>query len=242
VHEMPSLQSVSPQQALQPFAQHFMPSAQPVRAHLPDVQAAVWQTLGLQSAGLEHWAVTWQPFTGSHVEFEPHEVESAAWPQLPWVQESLVQFTPSSQSPAEQHEPQVAEVLSAEAQQVLPLAHSGALLHLPAVQVSFVHGSLSLHWESSQHSAQPVPGQQTPLAPQSVATWSHSEVVVLQVSVVQGSASSHAVASAQASFGRQPLVAEQYSPALHLALLEECEQPPAKQTSSVQPKPSWQSA
>jgi hypothetical protein len=76
---------------------------------------------------------------------------------------------PSAQSLAAQHEPQVAVVLSAEAQQLAPLPHSGAFTHLPAEQVSFVHGSVSLHWESSQHSAQPLPGQHTPFVPQSVA-------------------------------------------------------------------------
>jgi len=76
---------------------------------------------------------------------------------------------PSEQSLAAQHEPHVAVVLSADAQQLSPLAHSGALSHLPAEHVSFVHGSWSLHCESSQHSAQPLPGQHTPLAPQSVA-------------------------------------------------------------------------
>ena len=42
VHEIMSLlQSASPQQVLQPSAQHFMPSAQPLSTHLPLVQAAV---------------------------------------------------------------------------------------------------------------------------------------------------------------------------------------------------------
>jgi hypothetical protein len=66
---------------------------------------------------------------------------------------------------------------------------------------------------------------------QTVGEWSHKPVV--HASSVQTSMSSQPVASAQASFVRQSLTAEQYSSALQLALFTACVQAPAKQTSSV---------
>jgi len=78
VQLMPSLQSESAQQPLQPVAQHFMLSAQLVKAHLPPVHEPVWQALPTQSVLCTHCAVTWQPLTGSHTELFPHCVESAA--------------------------------------------------------------------------------------------------------------------------------------------------------------------
>lgn len=58
-----SLQSVSPQQALQPSLQHLR-SPQPPNEHLPETQAAVpWQTsVLLQSLPLMHSAVLTQLF------------------------------------------------------------------------------------------------------------------------------------------------------------------------------------
>jgi hypothetical protein len=58
VQLMPSLQSVSAQQPLQPVAQHFMLSAQAVKLHLPLEHEPVWQALPTQSVSCEHCAVT----------------------------------------------------------------------------------------------------------------------------------------------------------------------------------------
>jgi hypothetical protein len=58
------------------------------------------------------------------------------------MQASTVQITPSLQSAAVQHEPQVAP--SAPAQHSSPSAQRGAWLHLPEVQTPTVHGSSSL--------------------------------------------------------------------------------------------------
>ena len=128
-----------------------------------------------------------------------------------------MQLTESSQSSFVQQDSYFAELLSAAAQQSKPSAHNAECWHLPAEHVSLVHGSLSLQLASSQHCAQPVPGQHTPSFGQVVATWSHRDVV--QESSVQGSLSSQPVASAQASFLRQPLLAEQYSSSLQAVVL-----------------------
>src|SRR6478735_6177231 len=78
---------------------------------------------------------------------------------------------------------------------------------------SFVHGLLSLHWESSQHSAQPTPAQHSDFlgSAHSAAVCSHSEVAVVQVSSLQASPSSQSASPAQASLRRQSAVAEQSS-------------------------------
>jgi hypothetical protein len=60
VHAIPSLQSLSAQQALQPLPskQHLPPPMQEGNEHFPDTQAPVWQALwGVQSASLTHSAV-----------------------------------------------------------------------------------------------------------------------------------------------------------------------------------------
>jgi hypothetical protein len=240
VQLMPSLQSVSAQQPLQPLAQHFWFAAQVVKLHLPPTHEPVWHALPTQSVLCRHCAVTWQPLIGSHTELLPHCEESAVCPQVPCVHESLVQLTESSQSAALQQEPQVAEVLSGAAQQSSLSAHRAGCWHLPAVHTSLVQGSLSLQLASSQHSAQPVPGQHTPLFGHTVGAWSHNDIA--HMSSVHGSLSSQPVASAQASFLRQSLATEQYSPALQLSLFGECVQAPAKQTSSVHWTASSQSA
>jgi hypothetical protein len=138
---------------------------------------------------------------------------SSAELQVPWVQESLVQPTPSSQSAAEQHLPQVAEAASLDAQHACPSAHSGLCAHLLAEHESVVHGSLSSQFESEQHSAQPTPGQHSELPPHSVGVWSHSEA--RHESSVQASLSSQPSLSTHDSLRRQSAVAEQYSVAAH---------------------------
>jgi hypothetical protein len=88
--------------------------------------------------------------------------------QVPLVHESLVQSIWSLQSFALQHAPHAPVA----GQQLVPAmlpAQCGAFWHLPATHLSSVQRSLSLHCESSQHSAQPTPGQHSEPAPQSVA-------------------------------------------------------------------------
>jgi hypothetical protein len=126
VQAMLSLQSASAQQALQVLsAQHLVPLVQLLEyVHLPDTHAGVWHApAATQSELFAQLFVTWQPFTGSQACPALHCVESALWPQIPCAHESLVQATESSQSPAEQHAPQVAEVLSTAAQHCWPSAH-----------------------------------------------------------------------------------------------------------------------
>jgi len=127
-----------------------------------------------------------------------HAEASAVCPHVPWVHESLVHFTPSSQPVAEQHAPQVADLLSAAGQQVWVLPwHSDECSHLLALHESVVHGSSSLHCESSQHSEQPTPGQHSVEPAHLVAAWSHNEAP--QASSVHGSLSSQPALSMQAS-------------------------------------------
>jgi hypothetical protein len=161
------------------------------------------------------------------------------------VHESLVHFTPSSQSAAEQQVvPQVAVRPPALAQHFCPSAQNGACWHWLFEHASFVHGSLSLHCESSQHSAQPTPAQHRAFlgSAHALAVWSQSKDTAVHVSSVQASPSSQSVSSAQVSLRRQSALAEQYSSELQLALFGECVQPPAKQSSSVHFTPSSQSA
>jgi len=165
--------------------------------------------------------------------------------QVPCVHESFVHFTPSSQSAAEQQVvPQVADKPAARGQHFWPSAQNGACWHWLPEQESFVHGSLSLHCESSQHSAQPTPAQHRAFlgSAQAEAVWSQSEVSARHVSSVHESPSSQSAAAAQFSLRRQSALAEQYSSALQLALFGACVQPPAKHSSSVHFTPSSQSA
>jgi len=141
VQAMPSLQSVSLQQALQPSAQHLVPGPHSFGEHLPSTHAAVWQVPTWQSEACIHWAVARQPFAGSHENPGEHAEASAACPQVPCVQESLVHFTPSSQSAAEQQVPQLAAALSAVGQQLRPAPHKPECWHLLAEHESLVHGS-----------------------------------------------------------------------------------------------------
>jgi hypothetical protein len=131
--------------------------------------------------------------------------------------------------------PQVADAPSALGQHFCPSAQNGAWAHLLPEQESLVQGLLSLHCESSQHSAQPTPAQHKDFLglAHSVAVWSQSEVVAAQVSSVQASPSSQLASLAHVSLCRQSALAEQYSSALQLPLLGECVQPPAKHSSSV---------
>jgi hypothetical protein len=126
-----------------------------------------------------------------------------------------VQVTPSSQSVAEQQVPQVADVLSARAQQFCRSLQNAACSHLLAEHESVVHGSPSSHCESSQHWAQPTLGQHTLLPGHWIAACSHS--VVAQASTVHGSLSSQSALTRQASLWRQSALAEQYSMAAQLA-------------------------
>jgi hypothetical protein len=72
VQAIPSSQSVSAQQALQPLPlpQHFPPLTQDGNEHLPAVQRGVWQALwAMQSLSLAHSAVLTQAFAvTSHVD------------------------------------------------------------------------------------------------------------------------------------------------------------------------------
>jgi hypothetical protein len=131
----------------------------------------------------------------------------------------LVQVTWSSQSAAEQQVPHVADALSARAQQFCPSLQNGECSHRLAEQASVVHGSPSSHWESSQHSAQPTPGQHSFAPAHLVAACSHSDAA--QTSVVQGSPSLQSALTTQASLWRQSAVAEQYSIAAQLVLFGE---------------------
>ena len=133
---------------------------------------------------------------------------------MPEVQESLVHPTLSSQSLAEQHAPHEADVLSAFGQQVaaeLSVAQSAEWAHFPALQLSVVHGSLSLHCESSQHSAQPLPAQQSMPEPQSFAVCSQSSLA--HVSTTHGSPLSQSASAEHASFFLHPFATVQYSSA-----------------------------
>lgn len=152
----------------------------------------------------------------------------------------------SSQLAAVQHVPQVADVPSALGQHDAPAVgpwQSGSFAHWPARHLSVVQGSLSLHCESSQHSAQPTFGQQMgPSAPQAVGGCSHK--LLTHESVVHGSLSSQsvlAVLSVQACLCRQPVVTEQYSSLPQFLSLGAWVHTPAKQSSSVQPRWSLQS-
>jgi hypothetical protein len=122
VQAIRSSQSLSPQQALQPTpAQHLLAPEQLLYEHLPARQLPLWQGSALkQSPSFRHCAVRTQPFAGKQEKPVAQAPELAVWAQLPWVHESLLQSTPSSQSAAEQHAPQVAVFLSALAQHSAP--------------------------------------------------------------------------------------------------------------------------
>ena len=142
---------------------------------------------------------------------------------VPCVQESLVHFTPSSQSLAVQHVPQVADAPSALAQHCCPSAQNGVCSQALPVHESLVHGSLSSHCEVSQHSAQPTPAQHNVFLGSSHlrAVWSQSSVSVTQLSSVQASPSSQPSSSAHTSLRRQSAEEEQYSSSAQLPLFGE---------------------
>jgi hypothetical protein len=100
-----------------------------------------------------------QPAAGSQVCPVAHRDELGTCEQAPPAHESTVQPTPSLQSPASQQVPHVAELPAA--QHSWPAPQSGAVAHVPALQVFLVHGSPSSHCESLQQAAQPMSGQQS---------------------------------------------------------------------------------
>jgi hypothetical protein len=243
VHAIKSSQPASPQHVRQPTpGQQVPPLTQFSYLQLPLTHEPLAHGSPLlQSASFTHWAVCTQPLAVSHANPDLHVVPSSVWLQLPEAHVSFVQSTMSSQPAAEQQLPHVADVLSAFGQHVGPAAdpaQSASLWHWPAWHVSVVHGSESLHCESSQHLAQPEPGQHSMPVPQSVVVCSQSAFV--QASSVHGFESSQPVLSVQDSFLRQPLAMVQYSSAAQLSLFGECVQAPAKQSSSVQPTLSLQ--
>ena len=246
VQAIKSLQSASAQHALQPVPeQHLPPLAHVLNVQLPFTHFPVPALHGSSLVHCEsftHCAVCKHPFVTSHVNPVLHVVKSSVCEQVPVVHESFVQSTLSSQSDAEQHVPQEADVLSAFGQQVgaaLPAAHSAECSHLPALHLSTVHGLPSLHCESSQHSAQPTPAQHSMPEPQSFGAYSHSMFV--QAGTTHGSLLLQSPSTAHASFFLHPFATVQYSSAAQLLLSGACVHAPAKQSSSVQLTPSSQS-
>jgi hypothetical protein len=136
VHAVRSSQSVSLQHAAQPMPLQHSPLAQPDGTHFPAVHVCVTHgSLLLQSLLLAHCAVATHFWVaGLHVSPAGHTDGSATLLHVPCVHESFVQNLLSSQSPAEQQEPHVAEVLSALAQHVAPpvvASHNGGFAHFP---------------------------------------------------------------------------------------------------------------
>jgi hypothetical protein len=157
------------------------------------------------------------------------------------VHESLVHATPSLQSSAPQHPPQLALVLSALRQQRSPEAHSGRVVHLPAWHEPTMHGSSSVSHCASlqQSSAQPSAQHRLPC----------SQNVLLQnppthSSLVQGLESSQLTpetSAPHATCGLQLSVTEQASPGWHLPSSGMNMHCPSKQVFVVQATPSSQS-